>query len=375
MTKQYDNFADLITFTRASTGTYLDSDGLLKTATTNTPRIEYDASGNRKGLLIEEARTNVTITSEDFSVNWFLGRPGTSVSHGGVADPAGGTSASTFTYTGINNTQGILDDLASGVGNTTYTFSIWLKSATLSQARLLLKNASSDVIKAEKVVSLSTEWQRFDVTGTTDGASAGARIEFTTNGVAGSMSIWGAQLEAGSFPTSYIPTAGSTATRSADVASIPTSAFGYNADKGTVVCEFETQFGTPTGFPRIWEIGGATSGVDRVYGFINAASSQIRCGVLANGVTAADFSVKTDPTPASGKLAFAFADDDFAGVIDGGSPVTDTAGSLTTPSIPRNTLKFGGAVGTGASNMSGHIKSIQYYPRRLTNAQIVRLTS
>jgi hypothetical protein len=131
----------------------------------------------------------------------------------------------------------------------------------------------------------------------------------------------------------------------------------------------------PVGFPRIWEIGGATSGVDRVYGFINAANSQIRCGVLANGVTATDFLVKTDPTPASGKLAFAFADDDFSGVIDGGSPVTDTSGSFTTPSIPRNTLKIGGEWNSAASNMGGHIKSIQYYPRRLTNSQLQRLTS
>jgi hypothetical protein len=66
-TKQYDNYADLITFTRASTGTYLDSDGLLKTATTNVPRIEYDINGNRKGLLIEEARTNLVLYSEDFA--------------------------------------------------------------------------------------------------------------------------------------------------------------------------------------------------------------------------------------------------------------------------------------------------------------------
>jgi hypothetical protein len=49
--------------------------------------------------------------------------------------------------------------------------------------------------------------------------------------------LWGAQLEAGSFPTSYISTSGAAASRSADVASIPTSAFGYNADKGTVVVD------------------------------------------------------------------------------------------------------------------------------------------
>jgi hypothetical protein len=54
------------------------------------------------------------------------------------------------------------------------------------------------------------------------------------------VQLWGAQLEAGSFPTSYISTAGAAASRSADVASIPTSAFGYNADKGTVVVDFET---------------------------------------------------------------------------------------------------------------------------------------
>ena len=57
-TKNYNNYSDMITFSRASTGTYLDSDGLLKSAATNTPRVEYDAQGNRLGLLVEEARTN-----------------------------------------------------------------------------------------------------------------------------------------------------------------------------------------------------------------------------------------------------------------------------------------------------------------------------
>ena len=50
--------------------------------------------------------------------------------------------------------------------------------------------------------------------------------------------VWGAQAEAGAFPTSYIPTAGATATRSADIASIPTSAFGYNQRAGSVVVDF-----------------------------------------------------------------------------------------------------------------------------------------
>ena len=63
-TKTFDNYADLITFSRASSATYLDSDGVLKTATTNVPRIEYDADGNRLGLLIEEQRTNLLTYSD-----------------------------------------------------------------------------------------------------------------------------------------------------------------------------------------------------------------------------------------------------------------------------------------------------------------------
>jgi hypothetical protein len=198
-------------------------------------------------------------------------------------------------------------------------------------------------------------------------------LNYDGDGTSG-IYIWGAQLEAGAFPTSYIPTSGASATREPDIVSIPVTDFGYNQKAGTVVCEFDTQFGT-TGFPRIWEIGNTTTNVNRVLTYINASSSQVRSGVLANNVTAADLLLKTDPTPASGKLAFAFADNDFAGVIDGGSPVVDTSGSLTTPSIPRNTFKIGGAGDTAAVNMNGHIKSIQYYPRRLTNAQLQRLTS
>jgi hypothetical protein len=112
-----------------------------------------------------------------------------------------------------------------------------------------------------------------------------------------------------------------------------------------------------------------------VIGFIATTSSTVRCAAVANNVIAADFAVKTDPTPASGKLAFAFADNDFAGVVDGGSPVTDTSGSFTTPSIPRNTLKIGGAGDTSLANISGHIKSIRYWPRRLTNSQLQELTA
>ena len=61
---------DLITFTRSTTGTYLGSDGLLKSAAIDEARIEYDAEGNCLGLLVEEARTNLLTYSETFTPQW-----------------------------------------------------------------------------------------------------------------------------------------------------------------------------------------------------------------------------------------------------------------------------------------------------------------
>jgi hypothetical protein len=382
MTKQFDNFADLITFTRASTGTYLDSDGLLKTATTNTPRVEYDINGNRKGLLIEEARTNLNSASEALTVSpWSATNPNTTLTANDKIAPDGNLTGTKVVATGSTNT-GITRVINTGstIASKSFTLSVWVYAdATFNFDLRVRGNGSVQEAQNITVSTVAGEWVRVHATASFTASADGndLLVAYYTGifGVANTNTLWfwGAQVETASFPTSYIPTAGAAATRAADVASIPTSAFGYNQKAGTVVVEAETQFGTPTGFPRIWEIGNGGF-VDRVYGFINVANSQIRCGVLANGVTAADFSVKTDPTPASGKLAFAFADDDFSGVIDGGSPVTDTSGSFTTPSTPRNTLKIGGAGNSSSANMSGHIKSLSYFPRRLTNAQLQRLT-
>jgi hypothetical protein len=381
MTKQYDNFADLITFTRASTGTYLDSDGLLKTATTNTPRIDYDANGNRKGLLIEGARTNLLPDSIPAASVWDVGSA--TLTANAALSPDGTTTASEFNL----SVGGFTFDTATVVASTTYTASWYIKAGTATSWIYAFFNATAlsfinriqyNITDGEDV---GNGWYRFSASVTTPVGCTSLRVYpireqnavGSVAGATGTSFLWGAQLEAGSFPTSYIPTAGSTATRSSDVASIPTSAFGYNADKGTVVCEFETQFGA-TGFPRIWEIGSTSTAINRVNLYVSAALSRVNFDVISNNVGATNLFIKADPTPASGKFGTAFADDDFVGVADGGSPVTDISGSFTTPSIPRDALFFGSG-NYNSSPMSGHIKSIQYYPRRLTNAQLQRLTA
>lgn len=373
MTKTYGNFTDFVDFSRSSSATYLGSDGLIKTAANNIPRVEYDANGVVKGLLIEEARTNYTITSSDFSVNWSLGRTGVSVEHGGVSDPAGGTSASTFTYSGVNAAEGILDDLTAN-GNTTYTFSIWLKSLTLSEARLVVKNRSSDTVKAQAIVNLTSEWQRFSVTGTTDGASTGTRLEFTTNGASGSMDIWGAQLEQGSFPTSYIPTAGATATRATDRASIDVANFGYNKTAGTLVVEGSFNSRTDGGYHRLIELSANGGTVGRLGLYDNAVGSSdyiryfIKDDTTSNVFGAADLSGSDESDV---KLAIAYAKDNMAIYGGNGQSVTDSSGQMGTDV---DTLHIG-AERSAASLLNGHIRSIKYLPRRITNTQLQEQTA
>ena len=378
MTKTYGNFTDFVDFSRSSSATYLGSDGLIKTAANNIPRVEYDANGVVKGLLIEEARTNYTITSSDFSVNWSLGRTGVSVEHGGVSDPAGGTSASTFTYSGVNAAEGILDDLTAN-GNTTYTFSIWLKSLTLSEARLVVKNRSSDTVKAQAIVNLTSEWQRFSVTGTTDGASTGTRLEFTTNGASGSMDIWGAQLEQGSFPTSYIPTAGATATRAADIASIATANFGYNKGAGTVVVNFDNlKFGAGgSGFPRPVELGSSAHAGERINFYVAESSGNFAFGInTANAAQAGGTLVASTTSPVGPyKAGIAYKKDNVAAVETGGDVLTDTSADISGVVYSRDTLKIGGSTIATTHQVNGHIKSIKYLPRRLTNTQLQEQTA
>jgi hypothetical protein len=377
MTKQYDNFADLITFTRASTGTYLDSDGLLKTATTNTPRIEYDANGNRKGLLIEEARTNLALYSEEFgNAYWVKSAGGTGVvpvvtaNHDAALD--GNTTADRvqFDSGAAGNSQIASDSIVTSIG-TTYTFSIWMRSLAGDVLVTMFNNS------ATQNVTVTSSWQRFTFTRTAsltvDTVRIAKRDVWGTTGTA-DLLLWGAQLEAGSFPTSYIPTAGVAASRSADVASIPTSAFGYNQKAGTVVVDFDLTYGA-TSLPRVWEIGNAVNTHDRILLFANAGANSLRNAFTSNNVDQANFALATSLTgTVSGKVASAFAENDFVGVLDGGAVVTDTSGTVT-PSLPRETIKLGGSTTTTADTRQVWIKSIQYYPRRLTNSQLQELTA
>jgi len=362
---------------------------------TNVPRIEYDADRNRLGLLIEEARTNLLLYSEVVDGTGWADVGSTSTN---LTDDALGVWDGVSIASGgqVFHRLNADDDIAVTTGDV-LTFRVWVKAGTSNRLRVNLREF--DTVTASRV---SGEFGSLSATNNSAGPITSVKEEDWGNGivaVSGTITVnftgdlefsigpdsavsgetviaYAAQVEAGSFATSYIGTSGATATRSADVASIPTSAFGYNSKVGaggTVIADFQSdkwQYGTA--FYRVWEFDGslnnglfhASANPNQFRYRLNDSSGNAVLGASTMGAVTATAS-------AGAKIAISYKPNDFAVYANGFQFETDNAGVFASELVTQIGLG-GGGFGTSAN---GHLKSIQYYPRRLTNAQLQRLTA
>ena len=369
------------------------------------PRIEYDADGNVLGLLVEESRTNLVLNSGDLSG---FGGVRSSLTSDQAASPTGNVDATAFIedLTASNTHIGNLL-VANPAAAGTYTFSVYAKQngRQYFYVHLNVDPASTNLIygvvfdldagtvanSGSQGVTTSTDhsiqdvgngWYRCSVTlGNPSGLRLDARIAlqdsstfvvggagYNGDGVSG-VYVYGAQVEAGAFPTSYIPTDGATATRSADVASIPVADFGYNQSGGSVLLEFSLPDSwVGSGFPSVIML--YEDGLNR-FGLTTASNSDdFRFNGLDANVSQFDLAKTTNSTGESQKHIFAFESNSFVYVADSDTPSVDSSGTF--PSISE--IVIGGS-GPTSGFINGHIKSIRYYPRRLTNAQLQELTT
>ena len=219
----------LVTFTRASSGTYVGSDGLIKTAATNEARFDHNPStGESLGLLVEEARTNLLLYSEQFD-NAAWTKSNSTITANSVVAPDGTITADKHQEDNVNNFHYSFQQLTYSAG--VYTISAYFKAAERSFAWLYLNtgatatayfNLATGVVgtvsgtgsPTASITSVANGWYRCTLTATipatVGGAGYGISLADNTlsyTGTAGSgIYIWGAQLEVGSFPTSYITT-------------------------------------------------------------------------------------------------------------------------------------------------------------------------
>ena len=399
------NFSDIITFTRASTATYFNSAGVLTSAATNAPRFDYNPSTlAAQGLLIEESRANALTYSEDLTNAAWVGTNVT-VSANSTTSPAGTTTADTLIAT-TTNAEHTLDQSFSVTSGTTYTFTAFVKAAGLTNIGLRftigalwtggsspqigfdLTAVSTAVIggspASSSITNVGNGYYRISMSVVAVGTgTASARLQlmsgvnntFAGNGTSG-VYVWGAQVEAGAFPTSYIPTTTTALTRAADVASVNTLSPWYNSVEGTLYGEFAVAGYAPTSsfsIPAVLSdntnnnvisVANTNTGANLYsYGEINTGGVSQAGFYGASGLSFGVGSVR--------KSAIAYAANNFAFTTQGAAVQTDTSG--TVPTVSR--LYVGVGATGGSLFLNGYLRRVSYYPTRLSNAQLQAITA
>jgi len=352
------------------------------------PRIEYGPDGSLKGLLIEEQRTNLFPSSNDFTT-WAEGTTSGAttglryIQENVAVGPNGQISAHKLVESTDNDQQRIYDAFYGMTANTDYTYSVFLKAGERTEAFVRTTGTSGMLVDLSDgtftviggsnhdVQPVGNSWYRCSFTVNEPGTfvvpwiniSSGGNATYTGDGTSG-IYVYGAQLEEGSFATSYIPTSGSQVTREPDIASIPVTAFGYNQDAGTVVVE-ATPIVLNSG--NLLNLNTAGSDATSIYANPNTSGHL----VVRNTTTQVNLDAGSFASGQASKLGLAIKENDFAVCLDAGTVASDNSGTLPSPIATM-------AIGSTAPHngfCNSHIKSLKYFPRRLTDAQLQELTA
>jgi len=384
------------TFTRASTGTFIGSNGLIQSAAVDAARFDHDPITQAcKGLLIEESRANLQSNSAAFNL---LSATGTTVTANQTTAPDGTSTADTITET-TTSAGHLVNDVNSPItaGNT-YTLSVFAKKgagatapdliqiagfgATIGNTKYATFNIQNGSVNSFSGGTASIEaypngWYRlmFTVTAVTTGngalivafvgASPTVRVPSYLGVITSDVYLWGAQLEVGAFATSYIPTAATALTRSADVCSITGSNFTgmYNQTEGA----FFVDAFTPASGARI-VVSADNNGANEVNKiFTGTTASAVE--VIDGGSTQATLLPGSIVANTAFKLASAYKLNDFAASRNGATAATDNTGTLPTP----NQLKIG--YEKDGNYLCGCVASLRYYKKRLPDAKLQAITA
>lgn len=339
------------------------------------PRFDYDpVTLAPRGLLIEEQRTNLVLRSEEFdNAVWARNGNGAAAvpvvtANAGIS-PDGTMNADRVQFdctdnTNTNNRSSLVQSVTV-VNAAPYRGSLYVKAFDAGNVGKTIRITSDGL--GTVVATLTANWTRVEFGGTSTFTVTNYIIEcrgtYTTQ--TADVLIWGAQLEAGAFATSYIPTVASQVTRTADLATVTGANFSrwYNQSAGSFVVEFQT-VQSATAIAR--NIVGFDSSNSKLVVYIASTGTQAGTWDGSAAVTASGSVVSGTP-----KVAMAYSASDRAITTNGGTVATGAApaAGFTASTI----LNIGGTTGSGLVN--GHLRRIRYYPTRLSNTQLQALTA
>jgi hypothetical protein len=396
----------LITFTRASSATYIDSAGTLRTAAVDVPRFDHNpTTGESLGLLVEDQRTNSI--RNNTMVGAVAGTPGTlptnwSISGGGIGTltqevvaigTSNGIAYVDVKYSGTSSNTGFRIFTETTGQTTASTGQVWTASlyAALLSGSTGLTSLSCDIVGRANTGAIietpgsisiipTTTLTRYAVTGTLAQASTvSVQQAITINYLSGvvvdfTLRIGLPQLELGAFATSVIPTSTAAATRNADVASITGANFSswYRQDEGTVFASAGVQDFTQTNFPRLFSLDRADVSTNFIAAVRGSSTRRLDYSVFADA-TGQAVGLNNGIAPAANTTvngAWVYKANDFIGAVNGVLTNSDTSGS-----VPTLLTTFGiGMQGNATLPYNGTIKRLTYWPQRLPNSTLQAIT-
>ncbi len=387
-----------ITFTRSSTGTYFDDTGLIVTASADTPRFEHNPkTGECLGLLIEGAKTNYILNSNSVA-SWAngtfsqettnpikglfttrvtnLSTDGDSPFLSGAILPAGTYTLSHYIDT-INSTCTSVTIYLFGTIGGSNTFATTNFNFSTKSVATVTYSGTGWSAGIANAVDCGNGIYRISLTATSSGATTVTRA-YVIPDIANTsyVIIAGTQIENGDFATSYIPTTGSSATRSADTVSMTGTNFSswFNPNEGTIVAhvsnrlslKFSTIYtfddGTGSAAEQLVDTSGSEGTTEQIFARVSSSTTGL---IFANSIFLGT-TIVTNP-----KHAYAYKNADFGVAANGTSYVL--TGTSRVPTGLTN-LKIGRYTAGTQYSLHGTLSQLSYYPSRLTNDQLAFLT-
>lgn len=384
----------LFPYAGTNQGYYRASNGLLVPSVNNVPRIEYDSSNNVQGLLEEFARTNLCLRSADFGTTWVL--PNSTVSTNVATDPVGTVTADKLVENTATALHRAYQDVTI-VANASYTFSLFAKASERSELRIIL--SSTDQVQyalanfnlLTGVVASSTAGGTGTLSGATISAYRDGWYRITVSGAIGSglttlrafidlsnagtlsylgdgssgLFLFGAQIEAGVYATSYMPTDAATVTRGSETF---TRIIGNEIvqGQGTFVVEYRTNNSLLSTFATAMSLDDNSTN-NRIFMFRNNVGTRT-AGSVSGGVSQFS-SAGGDNGSTFRKCVMVYSSAGYRHFMNGA--LVGAVGAALVPTVTR--LRLGNS-SYGADFLNGHIKRFKYFPYVMTDEEAIAET-
>ncbi len=392
-----DGSGDL-SVTRATTATRVNASGLVESMGNNVPRLDY-SNGTCPSLLVEPQRTNLLTYSSSFD-NAAWTPQNISLTTNATTAPDGTTTADKIILNNGSQVNPVVYQISDTTANTR-TLSFFAKASEYNIAFGRVGGAASAPIvlfsltgsgsilhnqnvSAYSIEALANGWYRCSMTyahGTAFAPNVGvcsatysvsaSNVTSTGNGTSG-IFIWGAQLELGSYPTSYIPTTSASVTRNADVISKTGISSLIGQTEGTLFLDvvLKNPF---TSINRlfsitetVWNVGGSIR--------IEAESNKFTADFVNAGSSMGKIEFFTTVQQNTRyKIAVAYKQNDCQMYINGTNAGSDT----TTAAMPTCSELYLNALGGGfvAAYDANNINAAALWKTRLTNDELASLTT